>query len=440
MYNRGSPKLACASTVAISIAAASSVAIVHLLHTAAAATAHRLNQDRPAKFIRKALCFVQAARFASRHARESSRNGVRPRFEFVANGIKLLNRRTDETYAHAIASCGQLLILRKKTISRMNRVSFVRNSCGNDRFDIQITCRRVCGANANRSVSQSRAHGIQIRFGSCQHGFNAKPLTRSNDAHGDFASAASLARALTERDDVVPIAAVTVPLPKSVLAKRPDHYAHGAVAPAELYKKVERAVFVVGAARSIGDARARDIMQGSAVRDRRASAADQLPRGRNRPVIVLLQDHVTSAAKLVAADIDNDRCVLESEGTALVPVAACGPSTTSRWASMFMRSARRARLERTLTEGLVSARRPARAATDPDLGVAVAWLVGRWPVRRARQSARHHHAGLAAGLAEPQLRDRRRRFLGVAPWSTGRRTRSLSRGGRAGRACPYLPP
>src|ERR1700722_6843291 len=70
----------------------------------------------------------------------------------------------------------------------MNRIRPARNSSGNDSFDIQITRGRICAADAYRTIRQSRAHGIQIGFGGSQHGFYAKPLARSNHAHGNLAA------------------------------------------------------------------------------------------------------------------------------------------------------------------------------------------------------------------------------------------------------------
>ena len=188
----------------------------------------------------------------------------------------------------------------------------------------------------------------------------AEPAPADSDDKDTLASNASLAKALTEKDEPVPAAAATLPAPDKVLRARPANIARAAIPAAELYKKVERSVFVVGAARSIGDARARDILQGSAV-----AIADHLLLTnchvvQNRPVIVLLQEHVTWRAKLVASDAKNDRCVLESEGAALIPVAGVRAfADIAVGERVFAIGAPRA-LERTLTEGLVSGLRAAK--------------------------------------------------------------------------------
>ena len=185
-------------------------------------------------------------------------------------------------------------------------------------------------------------------------------MSADSDDKDTLASNASLAKALTEKDEPVAAAAATLPPPSKVLRSRPEHISHAALPAAELYKKVERSVFVVGAARSIGDARARDILQGSAVAIAEHLLLTNCHVVQNRPVIVLLQDHVIYHAKLVASDPENDRCVLESDGAALVPIAGVRAfSDIAVGERVFAIGAPRA-LERTLTEGLVSGLRAAK--------------------------------------------------------------------------------
>ena len=67
-----------------------------------------------------------------------------------------------------------------------------------------------------------------------------------------------------------------------------------------------------------------------------------------------MTEHVSHRAKLVAADEASDRCVIESEGPDLEPVAGVRPfSDLAVGERVFAIGAPRA-LERTLTEGLVS--------------------------------------------------------------------------------------
>ena len=170
-----------------------------------------------------------------------------------------------------------------------------------------------------------------------------------------IAANAGLAKALVA-DDVLPVAMpiATMPPPRKILPHRHDHVTRAALAPAELYKKLERSVFVVGAARSAGDARARDIMQGSAVAISAHLLLTNCHVVRDRPMIVILQEHVSHRAKLVASDDASDRCVIEADGPDLEPVAGVRPFTDlSVGERVFAIGAPRA-LERTLTEGLVS--------------------------------------------------------------------------------------
>ena len=222
-----------------------------------------------------------------------------------------------------------------------------------------------------------------------------------------------------------------------MLRSRPEHISHAALPAADLYKKVERSVFVVGAARSIGDARARDILQGSAVAIAEHLLLTNCHVVQNRPVIVLLQDHVTWRAKLVASDPENDRCVLESEGAALVPIAGVREfSDIAVGERVFAIGAPRA-LERTLTEGLVSGLRAAKGRNLIQTSAPLSpGSSGGGLFDERGNLLGITTLGLAARLAKPQFRDLRRRFLGIGRGLSGSDAFPY-RGGRAAGACPY---
>jgi Trypsin-like peptidase domain len=175
-----------------------------------------------------------------------------------------------------------------------------------------------------------------------------------------LASSFGLARALTEDEEPTPrgVTEVSLSPPRTVLPREPKSITRGALTPEALYRKVERSVFVVGAARTAGDARARDIMQGSAIAIAPHLLLTNCHVVRDRPMIVLLQDHEIYHAKLVASDEKADRCVLKSSGPALTPVAGVRPfSDLAVGEEVFAIGAPRA-LERTFTEGMLSGLRP----------------------------------------------------------------------------------
>ena len=262
----------------------------------------------------------------------------------------------------------------------INTACFASRAQGESAFQSCVEAQVAALANhpsPNRTaMSESRFRGIQDscaylrRVGVADYNdcltkaTKATPPNPDADERDAMLSSAGLAKALTEKQDdmpvATPVAAVTLPPPTQFLHHRPNTIAKTALSAAELYKKVERSVFVVGAARSIGDAQARDIMQGSAVAIAEHLLLTNCHVVKNRPVIVLLQDHVTWHAKLVAADMENDQCVLESEGTALTPVAGVRLFDDIAVGEHVYAIGAPRSLERTLTEGLVSAKRSAK--------------------------------------------------------------------------------
>jgi S1-C subfamily serine protease len=157
-----------------------------------------------------------------------------------------------------------------------------------------------------------------------------------------------------ERVQPTPVAASTVPFPASVLPKRPDNFRKQALAPEELFKTLQRSVYVVAATASLADARARDVSQGSAVAVSEHLLLTNCHVVKGRELIKIVQDHTVSDAKLVAADTSADRCVLRAEGITLVPVVGVRPfADLAVGEHVFAIGAPRG-LERTLSEGLLS--------------------------------------------------------------------------------------
>jgi serine protease Do len=152
-----------------------------------------------------------------------------------------------------------------------------------------------------------------------------------------------------------PAAAVAPPpAPQAVLPKRPAAMQKLAGSPAELFKKVEKSVFVVLATPSIADAKARNLSQGSAVAvtDRLLLTNCHVVDGRS--IIKIVQENRVDDASVVAADPATDRCVLKSASLNLTPVAGIAAFDTLNVGTRAFAIGAPRSMERTLSEGLVS--------------------------------------------------------------------------------------
>jgi S1-C subfamily serine protease len=158
----------------------------------------------------------------------------------------------------------------------------------------------------------------------------------------------------TEQVQPTPAAASSIPVPASVLPKRPDNVRKQALAPEELFKTLQRSVYVVAATASLADARARDVMQGSAVAVSDHLLLTNCHVVKGRELIKIVQDHTVSDAKLVAADTVVDRCVLRADSITLVPVAGVRPFADLAVGEHVFAIGAPIGLERTLSEGLLS--------------------------------------------------------------------------------------
>ena len=171
----------------------------------------------------------------------------------------------------------------------------------------------------------------------------AKVMTDDDDADA----------AADDKPEPTRVAAVTLPAPRAALAHRPDHLGQKTLSAAELFKRVQRSVFIVLASRSAADARDRDIMQGSAV-----AVSDHLLLTNchvvmDRPLIKLVHEGRRARAKLVAADDDSDRCVIKTNAT-LKPVGGVRTLDSITVGERVFAIGAPLSLELTLSEGLVS--------------------------------------------------------------------------------------
>jgi len=149
------------------------------------------------------------------------------------------------------------------------------------------------------------------------------------------------------------VAAVSLPAPRAALAHRPDRLGQKTLTAAELFKRVQRSVFIVLASRSAADARDRDIMQGSAV-----AVSDHLLLTNchvvmDRPLIKLVHEGRRARAKLIAADDDSDRCVIKTDAS-LTPVGGVRTLDSITVGERVFAIGAPLSLELTLSEGLVS--------------------------------------------------------------------------------------
>jgi len=157
-----------------------------------------------------------------------------------------------------------------------------------------------------------------------------------------------------QKPQATPAAASTSPLPAAVLPKRPDNVRTKALAPEELFKTLQRSVYVVAATASLADARARDVKQGSAVAVSEHLLLTNCHVVKGSHIIKIIQDHVVTDAKLAAADIAADRCVLRADGITLVPIPGIRPFSDLAVGEHVFAIGAPLGLERTLSEGMLS--------------------------------------------------------------------------------------
>jgi S1-C subfamily serine protease len=147
---------------------------------------------------------------------------------------------------------------------------------------------------------------------------------------------------------------VSLPLPSAVLPGRPDHIARDLLTAAAVFKKVERSVFVVYATPSLADARARDVMFGSAVAVAEHLLLTNCHVVKDRPVIRIMRDDAPTTATLVAGDEKSDRCLLKSEGPPLASIVGVRDFKDLAVGEHVFAVGAPVGLEHTLTQGLIS--------------------------------------------------------------------------------------
>jgi len=230
--------------------------------------------------------------------------------------------------------------------------------------------RSALSASRNRAVEQNCAHlrrqGIG-EYNDCLKKAMAAPTTTA-EAEADDDLRPNIAKVFTKAIEEKPApttaaAAPAAPLPSpgKALPKRPDTLERQALSAADLYKKVERSVFVVLATPSVADARARNIAQGSAVAVSDHLLLTNCHVVKDRPVIRIIQGNTADDATLIAADAAADRCVLKAEHMTLVPVTGIRAFDSLAVGERVFAVGAPHSLERTMSEGLVSGLRHQRS-------------------------------------------------------------------------------
>jgi S1-C subfamily serine protease len=217
------------------------------------------------------------------------------------------------------------------------------------------------GLSPSRSRAIARTCNFRLSEGiapynDCLRKAMAAPAPRGKQAIEDELTP-NFGKAFAEDDADEPqptrVAMVKLPVPRASLAHRPDHIGQKALSAAELFKRVQRSVYIVLASRSVSDAHDRDIMQGSAVAVSEHLLLTNCHVVMDRPLIKLIHGGQRAKAKLVAADDDTDRCVIKTD-IALTPVGGVRTLDSLAVGERVFAIGAPLSLELTLSEGLVS--------------------------------------------------------------------------------------
>ncbi len=184
------------------------------------------------------------------------------------------------------------------------------------------------------------------------------PAAASNAAPDDALTpdyAKLFADSPPETATAAPVAVATLPKPADFLPRRPDRIAATPLSPAEVFKKVAPAVWVVVATPSRAELRVHNVALGSAVAVSEHLLLTNCHVVKGRAIIKLVQEGVRDNASLVAADEASDRCVIKAESVRLAPIAGVRAIDSLAVGERAFAVGAPLSFERTLSEGLVSA-------------------------------------------------------------------------------------
>lgn len=216
------------------------------------------------------------------------------------------------------------------------------------------------GLSAALNKEIDRQCGFQRRFGigeynECVKKVMAAPGVTAEAPENQFAP--NISKVFAEGPDrppQSPAASISLPLPSTVLSERPDNLDRELLSPAAVFKKVERSVFVVYATPSLADAKARDIMFGSAVAVSDHLLLTNCHVVKDRPVIRIVRNEGPIVATLVAGDTKADRCLLKSDGPPLAPIAGVRPFKDLAVGEHVFAIGTPVGFDHTLTQGVIS--------------------------------------------------------------------------------------
>jgi S1-C subfamily serine protease len=157
-----------------------------------------------------------------------------------------------------------------------------------------------------------------------------------------------------EKPQATPAAATTLPAPAAALMKRPDHIEQKELSSADVFKKVQRSVFVVVATQSLAEARVRNVAQGSAIAVDEHLLLTNCHVVKDRSLIKLVQDGKRANATLVGGDYATDRCVLRTDEITLTPIGGVRMVDSLGVGEHVFAVGAPLSLELTLSEGLIS--------------------------------------------------------------------------------------
>ncbi len=252
----------------------------------------------------------------------------------------------------------------------INTVCFAASQQGNSAYDHCVQAqldalkahpspdRSAISAAFNRAIEQrcgyTRSIGI-AEYNECARKIMATPAASADAADNQLGpDIVKVFASGPDRPSASDATPVSLPLPSSILPERPNRIDRDLLTAASVFKKVERSVFVVYATPSLADAKARDIMFGSAVAVADHYLLTNCHVVKDRPVIRIMRDDAPTIATLVAGDAKADRCILKSDGPPLVAIAGVRDFKDLAVGEHVFAVGAPVGLEHTLTQGVIS--------------------------------------------------------------------------------------